>query len=235
METLKDIHSIAIAELKKKFTLNPVSLTHPFPERPTKILFKPLIKMDGNIFSADKFTRITFLRINLPVYMCVRSTFLRPRIELDLPVMSAECVIMGGKRMFMVDVHRTGEGERPGDKEFFDRLVKIRDKYPDLLKNKTKTGGDQIQTVFSRAVCQAKTTAAQDGDALKLFREYLGEFCELAKSTKPLAGSSLEEANKKYADYLKTVVDHDPGVKGYKMFFGEEGGVQRSMEMFFNS
>jgi len=31
MESLKDIHPIAIAKLKKSFTLNPVPLKYPFP------------------------------------------------------------------------------------------------------------------------------------------------------------------------------------------------------------
>jgi hypothetical protein len=30
------------------------------------------------------------------------------------------------------------------------------------------------------------------------------------------------------------VVDHDPGVKGYKVLFGEKSGVQRALNIFFD-
>ncbi len=232
MGNLIDIHSVAIQEIKKKFSLTPVKLTHPFPERPKRTL--GLIQVDGDVFTSDKFSRITFLRINLPVYMKVRSTFLRPRMELDLPIFSAESVIMGSKRMFMLDMHRTGESERKEDTSIFDKLIKIRNKYSNLLKYTKSNVSQEIQAVFSRAVYQGRIPNSLDNDALNLFREYLGVFLEMVGSAAPLSGDKLEAMKKSYAEYLKTVVDHDPGVKGYKMFFGEKGGVERSMEMFFN-
>ncbi|RMF93155.1 MAG: hypothetical protein D6734_10785 [Candidatus Schekmanbacteria bacterium] len=233
MAEIKNIHSIIIEDLKKKFDLQRVSLSHPFPERPLRTL--GLVKIDGDVFTSEKFSRITCLRINLPFYFCVRSTFLRPKMEYDLPIFSGEVVIMGKKRMVMIDVHRTGEKERPEDAPLFDKLIKIRDKYPTLMENATKNVGEEIQNVFSRAVCQVKITESLDNDAINIFREYLGVFSDLVEKAEPLTGDNLEDAKKKYEAYLKTVVDHDPGVKGYKMLFGEEGGVKRSMEMFFES
>jgi hypothetical protein len=50
----------------------------------------------------------------------------------------------------------------------------------------------------------------------------------------PLSGEQLDQAQKAFEGYLKTVVDHDPGVKGYKMLFGKEGGVQRALNIFFD-
>ena len=231
MGSLTDIHSVAIEELKKKFSLKPVQLTHPLPERPKRTL--GLVQMDGDVFTSDKFTRVVFLRINFPIYLKVRSTFMRPRIELDLPVFSAESVIMGSKRMFMVDMHRTGEGERKEDSLLFDKLIKIREKYPSLLKYVTKNVGQEIQSVFSRAVCQVRIPSTLDDDALNIFKEYLAVFLDMVEKVSPLSGGFLDKAKQQYEAYLKTVVDHDPGVKGYKMFFGTKGGVERSMEMFF--
>ena len=134
METLKEIHRIALAELNKRFSLNKVPLKYPFPERSPRTL--GLVKSDGDVFSSEKFSRVVLMRINLPVYLSVRSIFLRPKMELDLPVFSCETVITGKKRMFLVDIHRTGESTGHDDSALFDRLVKIRDRYPDLLKNK---------------------------------------------------------------------------------------------------
>jgi hypothetical protein len=230
MASLRDIHPIALAELKKRFTLNPVSLKYPFPERPLRTL--GLVKADGEVFSSDKFTRAVFFRLNLPVYMSVRSIFLRPRMELDLPILSCETVLTGKKRMLIVDIHRTGESTGHDDSALFDRLIKIRDGYPDLLKEKTTTGGE-IQTVFSKAICQVKITADQDEQAIGLFRDYLGVFMELVEKAVPLSGDALTKAQQAFEGYLKTVVDHDPGFKGYKMLFGKEGGVERALNIFF--
>ncbi|MDX1777609.1 MAG: hypothetical protein R3339_01905, partial [Thermodesulfobacteriota bacterium] len=165
MASLRDIHPIAQTELKSKFPLTPVSLKYPFPERPLKTL--GLVKVDGEVFSSEKFSRAVFFRLNLPIYMGVRSIFLRPRMEYDLPVFSCETVITGKKRMFILDIHRTGESRGHDDSALFDRLIKIRDGYPDLLKEKTTTGGE-IETVFSKAICQVKITADLDDQAINL-------------------------------------------------------------------
>lgn len=231
MAGLKDIHPIALAELRKRFTLTPVSLKYPFPERPFRTL--GLVKADGDVFSSEKFSRMVFFRLHLPVYMAVRSIFLRPRMEFDLPVFSCETVLLGKKRMFIVDIHRTGESTGHDDTALFDRLVTIRDSYPDLLKKKTTAGGE-IQSVFSRASCQVKITADLDEQALGLFRDYLGVFAGLVEKAVPLAGDALSEARQAFEGYLKTVVEHDPGVKGYKMLFGKEGGTDRALNIFFD-
>jgi hypothetical protein len=231
MTSLRDIHPIALAELKKRFTLNPVSLRHPFPERPARTL--GLVKVDGDVFSAEKLTRVVLFRLNLPVYMAVRSFFIRPRMEFDLPVFSCETVLMGNKRMFMVDIHRTGESTGHDDSALFDRLITLRGKYPDLLKAQ-KTIGGEIQSVFSKAICQVKINQALDNQALGLFKEYLGVFMELIEQAKPLAGEELERAKRAFEEYLKTVIDHDPGFKGYKVLFGEKNGVSRALNIFFD-
>ena len=233
MAGLIDIHPIIIEDLKKKFALKTVSLTHPFPERPARAL--GLVKIEGDVFSSEKFSRIVCLRISLPFYFCVRSTFMRPRMEYDLPIFSGEVVLTGKKRMVMLDMHRTGEKERPTDTPLFDKLTKIRDKYPTLMENASKNVSNEIQNVFSRAVCQVKITESLDNDATNILREYLGVFSDMVEKAEPLKGDSLKDKKEKYDAYLKTVVDHDPGVKGYKMLFDEEGGVKRSMEMFFDA
>ncbi len=231
METLKEIHRIALAELNKRFSLNTVPLKYPFPERSPRTL--GLVKADGDVFSSEKFSRVVLMRINLPVYLSVRSIFLRPRMELDLPVFSCETVITGKKRMFMVDIHRAGESTGHDDSALFDKLIKIRGRYPDLLKNK-KTQQGEIQSVFSKAVCQVKIREDLDEQAISIFREYLGVFSEMVEKSTPLSGEALDKAKHAFEGYLKTVVDHDPGIKGYKMLFGEKGGVTRALDIFFD-
>jgi hypothetical protein len=231
MTSLRDIHPVALAELRKRVALNPVSLRHPFPERPSRAL--GLVKVDGDVFSSEKLTRVVMFRLNLPVYMAVRSFFIRPRMEYDLPVFSCETVLMGKSRMFMLDIHRTGESTGHDDSALFDRLIKIRDTYPDLLKTQKKLEGE-IQNVFSRAICQVKINQALDDQALSIFREYLGVFMELVEQARPLAGEELEKAKRSFEEYLKTVIDHDPGFKGYKMLFGEKNGVSRALNIFFD-
>ena len=231
METLKEIHRIALAELNKRFSLNTVPLKYPFPERSPRTL--GLVKSDGDVLSSEKFSRVVLMRINLPVYLSVRSIFLRPRMELDLPVFSCETVITGKKRMFLVDIHRTGESTGHDDSALFDKLIKIRDRYPDLLKNK-KTQQGEIQSVFSKAACQVKIREDLDEQAISIFREYLGVFSEMVEKSTPLSGEALDKAKHAFEGYLKTVVDHDPGVKGYKILFGEKGGVTRALDIFFD-
>ena len=231
MESLRDIHPLAIAVLKKRFPLNPVSLKYPFPERPLRTL--GLVKADGDVFSSEKFSRLVFFRLNFPFYLAVRSIFLRPRMELDLPILTAETVLMGKKRMFILDIHRTGESRGHDDSALFERLIAIRERYPDLLKEKKAPGGE-IQSVFSKAACQVKISEDQDVQALGLFREYLNVFSELVEKATPLSGETLDRARQAFEGYLKTVVDHDPGVRGYKMLFGKEGGVTRALDIFFD-
>ncbi|MEI6126640.1 MAG: hypothetical protein WCQ99_08840, partial [Pseudomonadota bacterium] len=64
MKTLQDIHPDVLSELRQHISLSPVSLKHPFPERPARAL--GLIKLDGEVFSSEKLLRIVCMRINLP-------------------------------------------------------------------------------------------------------------------------------------------------------------------------
>ena len=231
MGSLRDIHAVALAEIKKRFSLNPVRLKYPFPERSKRTL--GLVRVDGEVYSSVQFSRVVLMKIDLPFYMSVRSTFLRPRMELDLPVFTGEVVITGKKRMVMFDIHRAGDEGQHDDNALFDRMIKIRDRYPLLLQKSGAVQGE-IQSVFSRASLQARITEAQDDDATGIFREYLNVFLDLTQKTTPLAGEQLERAKNGFEKYLKTVVDHDPGVKGYKVLFGKESGVTRALDIFFD-
>jgi len=231
MGSLRDIQTVALAEIKRRFSLNPVRLKYPFPERSKRTL--GLVRVDGDVYSSEQFSRVVLMKIDLPFYLSVRSTFLRPRMELDLPIFTGEVVITGKKRMVMFDIHRAGDEGQHDDSALFDRMIKIRDRYPALLKKPGAVQGE-IQSVFSRAAVQARITEAQDEDAAGIFREYLNLFLDLTQKTTPLAGESLEKAKNAFEKYLKTVVDHDPGVKGYKVLFGKESGVTRALDIFFD-
>jgi len=231
MGSLRDIQTVALAEIKRRFSLNPVRLKYPFPERSKRTL--GLVRVDGEVYSSEEFSRVVLMKIDLPFYLSVRSTFLRPRIELDLPVFAGEVVITGKKRMVMFDIHRAGDEGQHDDNELFDRMLQIRGRYPSLLQNPGTVQGE-ITSVFSRAAVQARITEAQDDDAAGVFREYLNVFLDLTQKTTPLSGAALDLAKSAFEKYLKTVVDHDPGVKGYKFLFGRESGVTRALDIFFD-
>ena len=231
MKSLREIHPIALAELKKRFSLNTFSLKYPFPERPIRTF--GLVKFDGEVFSSEKFSRVILMRVKLPFYLAASSTFLRPRMELGLPFFDAEVVIMGKRRVFMVDIQAVGESTGYDNTALFDRLIKIRERYPALLEKTIKIKG-KIQSVFSKAACQVKITEEQDEQALSIFREYLGVFLEMVEKATPLSGDALDQARRAFEEYSKTVINHDPGVKAFKMFFGKEGGMTRAMDIFFD-
>jgi hypothetical protein len=231
MGSLRSIHTVAVAELKKRFSLDMVALKYPFPQRPTRLL--GLVKVDGEVFSSERFARVVMMRTHLSFLRTVYSIFVRPRIEFDLPVLSSESVIGGKKTMFLVDVHRAGGGERPGDAEFFDKLIKIRGQYPHLLRGATTLKG-KIQSVFSRALCLVNIAEEEHSYALNLFREYFAVYLEMVERASPLSGDALTRAQQAYDEYLKTIVEHDPGVRVYKMLFGKKGGEARALDIFFN-
>ena len=230
MKPIEDIHDIAREDLGKHFTFEPVALTYPLPERPVRTL--GLVKIDGEVFTSEKLSRAVFLQVYFPVFLSVRSMFLRPRPAYDLPVFACEIVLMGGKRLFITDIHRTGAGTGHDDSGMFEKMLAVRDKYPELQKYAAPQKGG-IENVFSHAACQVKIPKELDEQAISLFREYLALFAEIVKGAEPLAGERLVQAKKEYDEYLKTIIDHDPGVRGYKMLFGAKGGVERSMNMHF--
>ena len=56
----------------------------------------------------------------------------------------------------------------------------------------------------------------------------------MVEKATPLSGNTLNQVKQTFERYLKTLVDHDPGVKGYKMLFRKEGGVTRAFDIFFD-
>ena len=93
MGAMQKVHSEIASDLNKHFPLQKVQLKYPFPVRPRRTL--GLVKMDGEVYSTDRLQRIVCMRITLPVYMKVYSTFIRPRIEYDLPAFLCEVVYTG--------------------------------------------------------------------------------------------------------------------------------------------
>ena len=73
----------------------------------------------------------------------------------------------------------------------------------------------------------------KDGEFSSAFMEYLEIFCDLVASAVPRDGEALRRTEAVFEAYLKTLVDHDPGVKIWKVLFGTRGGVERSMDMHF--
>ena len=134
MGRIQEIQSIALEEVTKRFPLTPVSLKYPLPERAKRTL--GLIKIDGEVFSSEKFSRVVLMRVTLPFYLSATSTFLLPRVELGLPLFDAETVIMGKKRIVMVDVQARGGNPGYDDDALCNRLITIRERYPSLLEKK---------------------------------------------------------------------------------------------------
>jgi hypothetical protein len=232
MGVLANIHSEISSGLKKHFKLDQVQLKYPLPVRPIRML--GLLGMDGEVFSTDKLLRISCLRISFPVFVKVFSTFMRARIEYDLPALICEVVYIGKNVMVILDVHRTGDvAELEQDKPFFDGLMDIRSRYSDLLAFQQEAKGGLENLVNSRAACRLKIKGEYEERALAMIKEYLDAFSEYVAQSPALEGEALTKAKENFDRYLETVVEHDPGVKGNKIFFGKKEGVARALEMFF--
>ena len=230
MNRLEDIHLITREKLRKRFQLNPVDLKYPMPERPVRAL--GMVNINGEVFSSDEFLRVLIMNISIALVRGVRTVFLGPRIELDLPIFSSETILMGKDRIFFLDVQRRGGYDRHDDTELYDRLNAIKDKYGSLLAH-PKTQSGEIQRTFSKASCYVNTKQHQDQEALNLFDEYLEVYLDLLIKTQPLQGDAMQQARSDYDIYTNTVIDHDPAAKIYKLLFGKKGGVARVRELFF--
>ena len=55
----------------------------------------------------------------------------------------------------------------------------------------------------------------------------------MVRRAEPVSGEELKRTMAVFDDYLKSLIDHDPGVGVWKMIFGEKGGIERSMDMHF--
>ena len=230
MKTIADLQPEAVSMLKQKVPVQPVRLKHPFPVRPPRML--GLIKFDGEVYCSDLVNRAVFMQISFPAFMKVYSTFISPKVEYDLPVFICEAVKLGSKRVFIVDAHKSGSGGINRYDDFFDRLVAIRGRYPELMKYE-KVAAQGISSVNSKAACQVKIPAELDEQAIAIFKEYFSEYLQLIKAAEPLAGAALDSVKASFDAYLKTVVDHDPGVKGNILFFGREQGIERALDIFY--
>jgi hypothetical protein len=56
----------------------------------------------------------------------------------------------------------------------------------------------------------------------------------MVEKATPLSGDALDNAKQDFERYLETLVDHDPGFKGYKILFGKESGVTRALDIYFD-
>jgi len=121
MARLEDIHRIVLEKLQKRFSLTAVNLKHPMPEWPLRTL--GMVKIEGKVFSSDEFLRVLIMNTTIAFVRGVRTIFLGPCTELDLPIFSTEAILMGKKRMFFLDIQRRGGYDRHDDTELYSSIV----------------------------------------------------------------------------------------------------------------
>lgn len=230
MNGIHELQKNGIAQLQQAIQVAPVALKYPFPVRPARML--GLIKFNGQVFSAEKLTRAVFLHIKPPVFMQVFSTFISPNIEYDLPVFTCEAVVLGKKRVLVIDAHPGGAGGEKRYDRFYDSLLQIRERYPELLRfRKTATSG--IASLQSPAAIRVTIPRELDDQANAVFADYFAAYLDLVRAAEPVSGIARAKLQASFDAYLKTVVDHDPGVKGNIMFFGKKEGVERALDMYY--
>jgi hypothetical protein len=232
MARLENILDYAHEKLSKRFLFSDVDLRYPLPERPMRLV--GLLKIDGRVLSSDALSRVLLISSSIFSLRGSRSIFLSPKVELDLPIFSTEVILLGKKRGFLVDVQRRGGYDHHDDTELYGKLIAIRNAYPDLLEEGLTLKGE-IQQTMSPASIYAKISKDQDQRAFDLHNAYLDVFLDLVESTVPVTGEALDKAQEDFHDFMNIVMEHDPGVKIYKTFFGEEGGKERALDMFFAS
>ena len=81
---------------------------------------------------------------------------------------------------------------------------------------------------------KTKPLSRQEEQALFIFREYLTVFSEMVEKATPLSKDALDQAKQAFERYLETLVDHDPGFKGYRILFGKKGGEARAFDIMFD-
>ncbi len=230
-DQLKDIHLQFRNTIAGRYALKPVSLKHPFPERPLRAL--GIIKIDGSVHETEKLMRVMVLTTHfIASSRCSRSIFLGARPELHLPILSSETILMGAKRAFLVDIHATVRQERWSSLNIEDRLLAIRSRYPQLLAKPLTLKG-KINDIMSKAHCYVEVPPELDGQALSLFNEYLHLFLELVDAAVPVPAGDQKKAREDFEAYHQTVINHDPAVKLYSVLFGKTGGVERVNDLFF--
>lgn len=230
MNGIHELQKHGITQLQQTMQVTPVALKYPFPVRPARML--GLIKFDGQVYGSEKITRAVFMQISLPVFMKVFSTFISPKIEYDLPVFSCETILMGKKRVFVVDAHASGAGGENKQNNFFDRLMETRARYPELTRLH-KASKDGIASLQSKAAVRITMPRALDEQAAGIFSEYFSAYLDLVNSAEAVTGIARAKLQASFDKYLETVVDHDPGVKGNIMFFGKKEGLERALDIFY--
>ena len=143
MGSLQEIHKVALTELGKRISLDPVSLKYPFPERPARAL--GLIKIDGEVYSSERFSRVVLLKVDFPFYFSVRNIFLFPKKDYNLPFFTLDIVFKGKTRLIVMDVHRTEKGHVSADKALLEKLIKVKNKYSALLAETAKLESDILE------------------------------------------------------------------------------------------
>jgi hypothetical protein len=230
-DTLKNIHTLFLDRITRRYRLKEAALKHPFPERPLRAL--GIIKIDGTVYASDKFLRVMVLTTNFMVSSrCSRSIFIGPRPELFLPIFSSETILMGAKRAFLVDIHPTVRGERWDALGIEERLLDIKGRYRELFAEPLTLKG-KINDIMSKAHCYVQVPPERDALALGLFNEYLDIFLGLVDRAAPVAVEERKRAAADFENYHQTVINHDPAVKLYSILFGKQGGIERVNDLFF--
>jgi len=230
-DELRNIHTLFLEKIHARYSLTPVTLKHPFPERPLRAL--GAIKINGNVYESGSFLRVMVLTTNFfGGSRCSRSIFLGPRPGLYLPIFSSETILMGTKRAFLVDIHATVRQERWREIGLEERMLAVKSRYAQLTLSPLVMKG-KINDIMSKAHLYIRIAPEQDAQALGLFNEYLDLFLAMVDAAAPVGEAQTALAAQDFEQYHQTIMNHDPAVKLYSFLFGKRGGPERVNDLFF--
>jgi len=224
-----NIHEAVMDELRRRYQLQPVTLKHPFPERPWRLL--GMLKFDGEAYCTDRLVRTLFLRASFPGTMS-RSLLLCPRMECNFPVFTNETIILGGRILFLVDVQQVFPAPGRSCESLFDDLSALRARYDDLMAEPVPVTGE-IARSFSPAALYVKLPGDCYQRAADLLQQYLLRYLDELDAARPAGDDQCVAACRSFNDYADLVVKHDPAMRFLRRMFGAAGARERAYDMFF--
>ncbi len=206
--------------LNEKLDLSPLALPEKYQVlRPLKAL--GLIRFEAEKYAAPQLASIACMTTRIAGFVRMFSLVVRPDYGSYLPVLSAEVIAMGKRRILFFEIINTTPGPDDNMKRHYAKLNAVKQDAPGLME---VTSVGWYQQMLAECSFKLRSQRQHDDRLLSLYLECVSLYLEMAAQAEPTDASGNRLLKQSAESFVEQLLSRGgPAVNVFRHLLGEAG------------
>lgn len=206
--------------LAKNFQLKPYPVKHEFQTiHPLKAL--KLFKIIVSSQEGEKLSRVNSLDATIGLFMKMYTLLIRPDYNYNLPMLSADFIFIGRKRVFVIEVIDPAHIKDENIKTHYEKMSAW---MPEVRKfEQMETNMEWCKDILTDFSIHIKADRTKDDVLFDIYKTYLNAYIDMAKNAEPINPELSKKVQEGIEGYVSALLAKGgPAVNVFKTLLGPE-------------